>query len=53
MPHVRRFESWTHLDHLLATDDFGEISARMAAARPERLRRIDALWDDVPWFDAL
>jgi hypothetical protein len=53
MPHVRQFESWDHLDELLATDDPREISARMADERPERLRRIAALWDGLAWFAAL
>ena len=53
MRHVRQFESWTHLDHLLATDDPHEISAAMAEERPERLRRIDALWDELGWLDRL
>ena len=53
MPHVRQFESWAHLDHLLAADDPHEISAAMAADKPERLRRIDALWDALGWFDRL
>jgi hypothetical protein len=53
MPHVRHFESWAHLDHLLATDDPREISAAMASERPQRLRRIDALWDELAWLDRL
>jgi hypothetical protein len=53
MPRVRQFDSWEHLDHLLATDDPHEISAQMAAERPERLRRIAALWDELPWLQAL
>lgn len=53
MPHVRQFESWSHLDHLLATDDPHEISAAMAVERPGRLARIDALWDSLGWFDRL
>ena len=28
MPRIRQFESWAHLDHLLATDDQHAISAR-------------------------
>lgn len=51
MPHIRQFESWRHLDQLLGTDDPREINARMAEERPERLRRIDALWDSLGWFD--
>lgn len=53
MPSIRQFASWEHLDHLLETDDPHAISAEMAAARPERLRRIAALWDDLPWLEAL
>jgi hypothetical protein len=53
MPRIRQFESWAHLDLLLATDDAHSISARMAEERPERLRQIDALWDDLPWLAAL
>jgi hypothetical protein len=53
MPRIRQFESWEHLDHLLATDDPQAVSAEMAAERPERLRRIDALWDDLGWFAEL
>jgi hypothetical protein len=53
MPRILQFESWAHLDLLLATDDAHSISARMAEERPERLRQIDALWDDLPWLAAL
>jgi hypothetical protein len=53
MPHVRQFESWQHLDHLLATDDPHAISAEMAAERPARLQRIADLWDGLPWLAAL
>jgi hypothetical protein len=53
MPRIRFFESWEHLDHLLATDDMQAISDEMAAERPDRLARITALWDDVPWMKAL
>jgi hypothetical protein len=53
MPHVRLFESWSHLDHLLATDDHVSISSRMAAEKAERLRRIAALWDELEWLDAI
>jgi hypothetical protein len=49
MPHIRQFESWAHLDHLLATDDAHAISAEMQHERPERLRRIDELWDGLRW----
>ena len=49
MPHVRHFESWAHLDHLLATDDPHAISAEMQRERPERLRRIDELWNGLSW----
>jgi hypothetical protein len=50
MPEVRTFESWSHLDHLLATDDPHAISERMAAVRPDRLARISARWDALGWF---
>lgn len=53
MPHVRRFESWEHLDELLSSDDPGETSAAMAAEREDRLQRIDALWADLPWIRSL
>jgi hypothetical protein len=53
MPRIRQFESWEHLDHLLATDDPQAISADMVAERPERLSRIAALWDDLGWLAAL
>lgn len=53
MPRIRQFESWEHLDHLLATDDPHAISAEMAAERDERLRRIETLWDDLGWFSSL
>lgn len=51
MPHVRRFESWAHLDDMLQRDDPHEISAAMASDRDGRLRRIDALWDSLGWFE--
>ena len=50
MPRIRRFESWPHLAHLLATDDQAAISAEMAAEKPERLARIAALWDGLDWL---
>jgi len=53
MPHIRQFESWEHLDDLLATDDPHAISAAMADERPERLRRIAARWDQLSWLQAL
>jgi hypothetical protein len=53
MPRIRQFESWEHLDHLLETDDPRAISAEMEAERPDRLRRIEALWDELPWIRAL
>lgn len=53
MPHIRQFESWTHLDHLLATDDPHAISAEMQRERPERLRRIDELWNELRWTASL
>ncbi len=49
-PRIRRFESWSHLDHLLATDDQHAISAQMAAEKPERLAAIAALWDELGWM---
>lgn len=53
MPHVRRFDSWEHLDRLLAEEDPRAVSERMRADRPERLARIAALWDELPWLAAL
>jgi hypothetical protein len=53
MPQIRQFESWSHLDHLLATDDHVAISQAMAAEQPERLRRIAALWDELDWLAQL
>jgi hypothetical protein len=53
MPRIRQFESWKHLDHLLATDDHHEISGEMARERPERLERIASLWDGLPWMSRL
>jgi hypothetical protein len=53
MPSVRTFESWSHLDHLLATDDHAAISEQMARENVERLARIDAAWDEIPWLDAV
>lgn len=53
MPHVRRFESWDHLDHLLESDDPQETSSQMLRDREARLRRIDALWDGLRWLSAL
>lgn len=53
MPHIRQFDSWEHLDDLLESDDPQAISAEMAAERPVRLGRIDALWDELGWFDDL
>jgi hypothetical protein len=53
MPHIRQFESWSHLDHQLATDDPHAISAEMQQARPERIRRIDERWDGLPWLTTL
>jgi hypothetical protein len=50
MPQVRKFESWAHLDELLAADDHRAISERMAAERPHRLARISALWDSLDWL---
>jgi hypothetical protein len=53
MPHIRRFESWSHLAHLLDTDDPHEISAEMQRERPERLRRIEELWNGLRWTASL
>jgi hypothetical protein len=53
MPHIRQFESWAHLDHLLATDDPHAISAAMQVERPDRLRRIDERWNGLPWLAAV
>lgn len=53
MPRIRQFDSWEHLDHLLAVDDPHEISAQMVAERTERLDRIEALWDGLAWLQAL
>lgn len=53
MPHVRQFESWEHLDELLATDDPHAISAQMADEKPDRLGRIAKLWDALGWFEQL
>ena len=53
MPQVRRFTSWEHLDTLLADEDPRAISDAMASERPDRLRRIDARWDEQPWLGAL
>jgi hypothetical protein len=49
MPRIREFESWAHLDHLLATDDHRAISDRMAAERQARLARISGRWDSLDW----
>lgn len=51
MPEMRQFESWTHLDHLLATDDQQAISERMKTAREDRQRRIRALWCSLGWLN--
>jgi hypothetical protein len=53
MPHIRQFESWSHLDDLLEKDDPRETSERMQADRAERLRRIAALWDELDWMQQL
>lgn len=50
MPRIRQFESWSHLDHLLATDDHIGISQQMAAEKPARLTRIAELWDGLEWL---
>ena len=51
MPRIRQFESWSHLDHLLATDDHLAISGEMAWERPERLTKIAAIWDQLDWMN--
>jgi hypothetical protein len=51
MPLLRQFESWSHLDHLLATDDHGAISAEMNASNGERFARIAARYDATAWLD--
>ena len=53
MPRIRQFDSWRHLNHLLATDDVVAISAEMAAERPGRLARIAQLWDQLDWLRRL
>jgi hypothetical protein len=51
MPLIRQFESWTHLDHLLATDDHAALSDEMKKSNPERFRRIAECWDATGWLD--
>jgi len=53
MPRIRQFESWEHLDELLASDDPEMTSAQMAAERADRLSEIGALWDELPWLTAV
>jgi hypothetical protein len=53
MPLLRQFDSWSHLDHLLVTDDHAAISAEMRASNPERFRRIADRWDAVGWLNQL
>jgi hypothetical protein len=53
MPAIRQFESWAHLDHLIATDDPVAISAEMAAADAGRSVRIAALFDGLDWSTRL
>lgn len=53
MPHIRQFESWSHLDRLLGTDDPRETNGRMRADRDDRLRRIAAMWDELDWMRTL
>jgi hypothetical protein len=53
MPHIRLFESWEHLDDLLASDDAFAISSQMKEEREPRLRRIAELWDTLPWLNQL
>jgi hypothetical protein len=50
MPRIRQFESWSHLDHLLATDDHLAISGETALEKPARLAKIAALWDQLDWM---
>jgi len=53
MPAIRQFESWLHLDHLIATDDHAAIHDAMAADAGRRLGRIGELWDGVDWLDSV
>jgi hypothetical protein len=53
MPQIRCFESWAHLDHLLAGDDPEQTAERMARERAERLASIAAVWDELPWLERL
>jgi hypothetical protein len=53
MPLLRQFDSWSHLDDLLRTDDHAAISAAMKMSNPERFRRIADAWDAVGWLDQL
>jgi hypothetical protein len=53
MPAIREFESWGHLDHLIANDDHRAIADEMTAERPGRLARIASLWDDLAWTRAI
>jgi hypothetical protein len=50
MPAIRQFESWPHLESLIASDDHREISREMIATKPERQARIAALWNEVDWL---
>jgi hypothetical protein len=50
MPHIRTFESWSHLDDLLASDDHRAISDQIATEKPTRLARIAACWDELDWI---
>jgi hypothetical protein len=50
MPSIRRFESWSHLDHLLRTDDPLEISHQMASEQESRSARIAELWETHGWL---
>jgi hypothetical protein len=50
MPAIREFESWGHLNQLIATDDHLAIGGKMAADARRRLERIRGLWDDVGWL---
>jgi hypothetical protein len=50
MPGIRRFESWSHLDHLLQADDPLAISEQLASEQESRLARIAALWETLGWL---
>jgi hypothetical protein len=52
MPLIRQFESWSHLDHLLRTDDHSAISADMKASNRDRFARIADRYEATGWLDA-